>query len=154
MFTTRAIKAKQWKVAKLVFLICSWMTLKAVLGVLAGYALARRATRALNFRRAQRQPAPLRSTTTLKKRRHYVLIYQLALCILMQCFGKYCSLHRKIYRAQVQFNGGQSGILVCRVWRRVCSRVEAAPAAAEGTTMVLRSILVQQSILVHDGALV
>ena len=65
MFRTRAIRARKWKVAKIGFSYLSQMTLKAVLGVLAGYALAR-ATRALNFRReAGEGSTSLEERTTL-----------------------------------------------------------------------------------------
>ena len=65
MFRTRAFTAKKWKVAKIGFSYLSRMTLKAVLGVLAGYALAR-ASRALNFRReAGEGSTSLEERTTL-----------------------------------------------------------------------------------------
>ena len=89
MFRTRAFTAKKWKVAKISFSYLSRMTLKAVLGVLAGYALAR-ASRALNFRReAGEGSTSLEERTTLTlsalaETAHSVLISTRSA---FQCFG-------------------------------------------------------------------
>ena len=134
MFRTRASRARKWKVAKIGFSYLSRMTLKAVLGVLAGYALAR-ASRALNFRReAAEGSTSLEERTTLTLSRKQPTSVLISTRSAFQCNvleTAFVALKKK-YPAQVQctiIGGAQSGILVCSGGR---SSLQQSAASAGG----------------------
>ena len=156
MFRTRAFTAKKWKVAKIGFSYLSRMTLKAVLGVLAGYALAR-ASRALNFRReAAEGSTSLEERTTLTLSRKQPTSVLISTRSAFQCnVLETAFVALKKYPAEVQctiIGGAQSGILVCSGGRSSLQQSAASagggPRHNNGAEYCWCRVLLVQSILV------
>ena len=150
MFRTRAFTAKKWKVAKIGFSYLSRMTLKAVLGVLAGYALAR-ASRALNFRReAAEGSTSLEERTTLTLSRKQPTSVLISTRSAFQCFGNCVRcIEEKISSSSAMHHNRwctewNSGLQ----WREIVSAAECRQRRRRPKAQQWCRVLLVQSILV------